>query len=210
MFQMPLQEGAPFDEARIAIHAVLEMSEYCADAVDGLSCLCEARFWQQWRLLLGDFRVHGPDGRIVCQVAAQEAVKLTMADVKNRILQTEHIRTQWQRLCANNRELHDDELVQSLRSASLIVSLGPFQDVVGTWHLLRPRPLEKYEKHLHEITLHARGCTDSEGRTWDLELSQDRSHLLLDGRVLQFKHRLLSYTPSSGVCHHFRRAGEKL
>ena len=106
----------------------------------------------------------------------------------------------------------DDESVRSLRNVTLIVNLWPFQDMVGTWELIsRPDLLDPYPEHLREIIVHAKGCTDSEGRLWDLEFSEDGLHLLFDGAPLDMEGRLLHYRPRPGVRSLvFRRHGEQL
>ena len=84
-FQLSPRDGESFDEARRLIQTVLCFAEYGEDASRCLSSFCEARFWHQWEVLLGDLCVYGVDGGIAFQATAQEAAMLTVAQVKAEI-----------------------------------------------------------------------------------------------------------------------------
>ena len=92
-FQLSHPDGESFDEARRLIHTVLGIAEYCEDAPNCLSTVCEARFWHEWEVLLGDLCVHGADGDIAFQATAQEAMQLTVAQVRAEIFQKRILRS---------------------------------------------------------------------------------------------------------------------
>jgi len=207
-FQFSLEEGAYFDEARVLIHAALAFEGYCEGASCCLSTFCDAQFWHKWEQVLTDLCVHGVDGGLVFRATAHEAAKLTVAQIKNQIYKTRNIKVQWQRLHAHGGELDNDDDVHCLRTLTLVVDLGPFTDMAGTWELIQ-RPNVYMHEHLHQITIHAGGCTDNDGRMRNLEVALNHRQLLLDGRPLQLVGRILHYIPSSGVSHCFRRLGEQ-
>lgn len=164
--------------------------------------------------------VHATNGDMLFQASLHDATAMTVLQAKDAICKTSRIKSQWQHLSIGNRKLKDGETfgtlpaeclshVTGLVNVRMSWDLGAFQDFAGTWQLIRQTGRQSQREPLRQVIVDGRGCTDSEGCTWDLEISEDDDCLLLKGSKLFLHHRMLNYAADGGV-YYFRRFGEQL
>lgn len=162
--------------------------------------------------------VHATNGEMLFQASLHDAAAMTVLQVKDAICKTSRIKSQWQQLSIGNRKLKDGETFGTLPAECLSAGpvnvrmswdLGAFQDFSGTWQLIRQTGRQSQREPLRQVIIDGRGCTDSEGCTWDIQISEDDDCLLLKGNKLFLHHRMLNYAADGGV-YYFRRFGEQL